>query len=117
MLPIALEAAVRLIIEDEVFTEVIALGRLLPLDLGPVLESVARTGSLVTLEEGTLTAGVGAEIAARVQSEAWDDLRRPVERIAARDGIIPAARTLEDAVLPGVQDVVRAITALESIRG
>ncbi len=117
MLPIALEAAVRLIIDDEIFTEVIVLGRLLPLDLEPVLESVARTGSLVTLEEGTLTAGVGAEIAARVQSEAWDDLRRPVERIAARDGIIPATRSLEDAVLPGVQDVVRAITALERIRG
>jgi len=117
MLPVALEAAVRLIIEDEIFTEVVALGRILPLDLEPVLASVARSGSLVTLEEGTLTAGVGAEIAARVQSEAWDDLRRPVERIAARDGIIPASRALEDAVLPGVQDVVRAITALEAIRG
>ncbi len=117
MLPIALEAATRLIVEHELFTEVVALGRLLPLDLDPVLESVARTGSLVTLEEGTLTAGVGAEIAARVQSEAWEDLRRPVERIAARDGIIPAARTLEDAVLPGVDDVVNSVTALESVRG
>jgi pyruvate/2-oxoglutarate/acetoin dehydrogenase E1 component len=117
MLPVALEAAIRLIIEHELFTEVLALGRLLPLDLEPVLESVARTGSLVTLEEGTLTAGIGAEIAARVQSEAWDDLRRPVERIAARDGIIPAARTLEDAVLPSVGDVVRSVTALESMRG
>jgi pyruvate/2-oxoglutarate/acetoin dehydrogenase E1 component len=117
MLPIALEAAVRLIIEEEIFTEVVALGRIHPLDLEPVLESVARTGSLVTLEEGTLTAGVGAEIAARVQSEAWDDLRRPVERIAARDGILPAARALEDAVLPGVEDVVRAISALQGVRG
>ena len=116
MLPIVLEAAVRLIIEDELFTEVVALSRLLPLDLDPVLESVARTGSLVTVEEGTLTAGVGAEIAARVQSEAWDDLRRPVERIAARDGIVPAAPTLEEAVLPGVDDVVIAVRALGIVR-
>ena len=116
MLPIVLEAAVRLIIEDELFTEVVALSRLLPLDLDPVLESVARTGSLVTVEEGTLTAGVGAEIAARVQSEAWDDLRRPVERIAARDGIVPAAPTLEEAVLPGVDDVVSAVRALGIVR-
>jgi pyruvate dehydrogenase E1 component beta subunit len=117
MLPIVLEAAVRLIIEDEVFTEVVCLSRLLPLDLEPVLESVARTGSLVTVEEGTLTGGVGAEIAARVQSEAWDDLRRPVERIAAVDGIIPAAPTLEEAVLPGVDDVVSAVRALGIVRG
>ncbi len=117
MLPVALEAAIRLILEDEIFTEVVALGRILPLDLEPVLASVARTGSLVTLEEGTLTAGVGAEIAARVQSEAWDVLRKPIERVAARDGIIPAAKTLEDAMLPGVDDVVRAISALESVGG
>jgi pyruvate/2-oxoglutarate/acetoin dehydrogenase E1 component len=116
MLPIVLEAAVRLIIEDELFTEVVCLSRLLPLDLEPVLESVARTGSLVTVEEGTLTGGVGAEIAARVQSEAWEDLRRPVERIAARDGIIPAAPTLEEAVLPGVDDVVSAVRALGIVR-
>ena len=116
MLPIVLEAAVRLIIEDELFTEVVCLSRLLPLDLEPVLESVGRTGSLVTVEEGTLTGGVGAEIAARVQSEAWDDLRRPVERIAARDGIIPAAPTLEEAVLPGVDDVVSAVRALGIVR-
>ena len=116
MLPIVLEAAVELIIEDELFTEVVCLSRLLPLDLEPVLESVARTGSLVTVEEGTLTGGVGAEIAARVQSEAWDDLRRPVERIAARDGIIPAAPTLEEAVLPGVDDVVSAVRALGIVR-
>jgi pyruvate/2-oxoglutarate/acetoin dehydrogenase E1 component len=116
MLPIVLEAAVRLIIEDELFTEVVCLSRLLPLDLEQVLESVARTGSLVTVEEGTLTGGIGAEIAARVQSEAWDDLRRPVERIAARDGIIPAAPTLEEAVLPGVDDVVSAVRALGIVR-
>jgi pyruvate/2-oxoglutarate/acetoin dehydrogenase E1 component len=116
MLPMVLEAAVRLIIEDELFTEVVCLSRLLPLDLEPVLKSVVRTGSLVTVEEGTLTGGVGAEIAARVQSEAWDDLRQPVERIAARDGIIPAAPRLEEAVLPGVDDVVSAVRALGIVR-
>jgi pyruvate/2-oxoglutarate/acetoin dehydrogenase E1 component len=117
MLPIVLEAATRLILEQEVFTEVVALGQLAPLDLDPVLESVARTGALVTVEEGSRTGGVGAEIAARVQEAAWDDLQRPIERVAARDGIIPAARTLEDAALPGVDDVVAAVLALESVRG
>ncbi len=117
MLPITLEAAAELILEHELFTEVVALGQLLPLDLEPVLESVARTGSLVTIEEGTLTAGVGAEIAARVQAEAWDDLRGPVRRVATRDGIVPAARGLEDAVLPGVEDVVAAVVGLAGVGG
>lgn len=112
MLPIALDAATRLILEEEIFTEVVALGQLLPLDLDPVLESVARTKALVTVEEGTLTAGVGAEIAARVQEAAWDELRGPVRRVAARDGIIPSAATLEDEMLPGVDDVMAAVSGV-----
>ena len=117
MLPVALDAATELILEHEVFTEVVALGRLLPLDLEPVLDSLGRTGSLVTLEEGTLTGGVGAEIAARVQAEAWSDLNGPVIRVATRDGIVPSARSLEDEALPGVEDVVSAVTALERVGG
>jgi 2-oxoisovalerate dehydrogenase E1 component len=115
MLPVALDAATELILEHEIFTEVVALARLLPLDLEPVLESVARTGAAVTVEEGTLTGGVGAEIAARLQADAWDDLRRPVSRVAARDWIVPAARTLEDEALPGVADVVVAVEALHGL--
>jgi 2-oxoisovalerate dehydrogenase E1 component len=116
MLPIALEAATELILEHEIFCEVVALSQLLPLDLEPVLESVSRTGALVTAEEGTLTGGFGAEIAARVQELAWSDLTRPTQRVAARDGIIPSARLLEDAMLPGVADLVDAIVALEGVR-
>ena len=117
MLPVALDAATQLILEHEVFTEVVALSRLLPLDLEPVLDSLGRTGSLVTVEEGTLTGGIGAEIASRVQAEAWSDLNGPVVRVAARDGIVPSARSLEDEALPGVEDVVSAVTALERVGG
>ncbi len=113
MVPVALAAAMELILEQEIFCEVVALSRLLPLDLEPVLESVGRTGALLTLEEGTLTGGIGAEIAARVQEHAWGDLRRPVRRVAARDAVIPSARGLEEAVLPGAADVVGAVLALE----
>jgi pyruvate/2-oxoglutarate/acetoin dehydrogenase E1 component len=116
MLPIVLDAVTELILEHEIFCEVVALSQLLPMELEPVLESVARTGALVTAEEGTLTGGFGAEIAARVQEVAWSDLRGPVHRVAARDGIIPSARTLEDAMLPSAADVVEAIVALEGVR-
>jgi pyruvate/2-oxoglutarate/acetoin dehydrogenase E1 component len=116
MLPIVLDAATELILEHELFTEVVALSQLHPLELDPVLESVARTGALVTAEEGGLTGGVGAEVAARVQELAWDDLRRPIRRVAAADGIIPASRELEDVALPGVADVVDAVTSLAGVR-
>jgi 2-oxoisovalerate dehydrogenase E1 component len=116
MVPIVLDAATELILEHELFCEVVALSQLLPMELEPVLESVSRTGALVTVEEGTLTGGFGAEIAARVQELAWSDLRRPVLRVAARDGIIPAARSLEEAFLPGIADVVHAVRAFEAVR-
>jgi pyruvate/2-oxoglutarate/acetoin dehydrogenase E1 component len=116
MVPVVLDAVTELILEHEIFCEVVALSQLAPLELEPVLQSVARTGALVTAEEGTLTAGVGAEIAARVQELAWSDLRAPVLRVAARDTIIPAARPLEDAMLPGTADVVDAVRAFEAVR-
>ncbi len=116
MVPVVLDAVTELILEHEIFCEVVALSQLLPMELEAVLESVSRTGALVTAEEGTLTGGFGAEIAARVQELAWGELRRPVVRVAARDGIIPAARPLEDAMLPGAHDIVEAIVALEGVR-
>jgi pyruvate/2-oxoglutarate/acetoin dehydrogenase E1 component len=116
MLPIVIDAVTELVLEHEIFCEVVALSQLLPMELDPVLESVARTGALVTVEEGTLTGGFGAEIAARVTAQAWSDLRGPAHRVAARDGIIPSARPHEDAMLPGAADVVDAIVALEGVR-
>jgi len=116
MLPVVLDAVTELVLEHEVFCEVVALSQLVPVELGPVLDSVARTGALVTAEEGTLTGGFGAEIAARVQEVAWSDLRAPVRRVAARDGIIPSARPLEDAMLPSVEDLVGAVLSLEAVR-
>ncbi len=116
MVPVVLDAVTELILEHEIFCEVVALSQLSPMELDAVYESVGRTGALVTAEEGTLTGGFGAEIAARVQEAMWRDLRAPVQRVAARDGIIPSARSLEDAMLPSVDDVVAAVSALEGVR-
>jgi pyruvate/2-oxoglutarate/acetoin dehydrogenase E1 component len=115
MLPIVLDAVTELVLEHEIFCEVVALSQLVPMELAAVLESVARTGALVTAEEGTLTGGFGAEIGARVHEAAWSDLRAPVQRVAARDGIIPSARPLEDDMLPSVADVVEAVMSLEGV--
>ena len=112
MLPLAMEAATELVLEHEVFCEVVVISSLLPLDVAPVAESVNRTGALVTAEEGALTAGIGAELTARVTAETWGALRAPVRRIAANDGIIPSAPSLEDAALPGSEAVRDAVLGL-----
>jgi pyruvate/2-oxoglutarate/acetoin dehydrogenase E1 component len=117
MLPLVLDTVTELILEHEIFCDVVALSQLVPMELDVVFESVGRTGALVTAEEGTLTGGFGAEIAARVQEAAWDELRAPVQRVAARDGIVPSARPLEDDMLPSVQDVIDAVMAIERAHG
>jgi pyruvate/2-oxoglutarate/acetoin dehydrogenase E1 component len=109
---LALQVAERLLIEEEIFVEVVVLGRLAPLpvkDLGP---SVRRSGRVVTLEEGTRRLGVGAEIASLVAEKFWSALRGPVRRVAAADYIIPNTKPLEDYVLPGTADIERAIRSL-----
>ncbi|MDQ7007947.1 MAG: transketolase C-terminal domain-containing protein [Acidobacteriota bacterium] len=111
MAHLAHQAAREAAIEYEKMVEVVVLSRLAPLDPAPLLASVRRTGALVVAEEGTLSAGVGAEIVARVQEEAFAALRGPVKRVAARDRVIPAARHLEDAVLPQVEEILHACLA------
>ncbi len=81
-----------------------------------MLESVARTGALVTAEEGTLTGGFGAEIAARVQEAAWSDLRAAgaARRGARRDHPVGAPARGRHA--PERARRRRAITALDGVR-
>ncbi len=79
----------------------------LPFDL---LRSAAEeTGRVVVAEEGCLRWGWGAEIAARMHESLFGRLRAPVRRVAAVDIVIPAARTLESAVLPTGTDIENAI--------
>ena len=88
---------------------VIDLRWLSPLDLEPVLESVERTGRLVVAHEANRTGGFGAEIAARVAAEAFDSLDAPIERVALPDVRIPAAPTLNRALVPNMETVSAAV--------
>ncbi|MFB6093438.1 MAG: alpha-ketoacid dehydrogenase subunit beta [Halanaeroarchaeum sp.] len=106
----ALEAAAEL--EGETDVEVVDLRSLVPLDTETVLESVRKTGRLVVVDEDYRSFGVTGEITARVAEAALDDLEG-VRRVALPDVPIPYARPLEDAVIPGTDDVVAAIRAVE----
>ncbi|HLM58070.1 MAG TPA: dehydrogenase E1 component subunit alpha/beta [Pyrinomonadaceae bacterium] len=92
--------------------EVIDLRTLAPYDWEAVAASVRKTNRLVVAHEDTRTHGFGAEIAARVSEELFEYLDAPVRRVAALDTFVAYAPQVEDAILPQVEDVYRAITEL-----
>ena len=107
----ALKAADELA-KENISAEVIDLRTLKPMDIDAVIESVKKTGRLVTVEEGWKQSGVGAEIAARVMEEAFDYLDAPVMRVTGKDVPMPYAANLEKLALPSVAEVVEAAKAV-----
>ncbi len=107
----ALTAAERLA-ERGVSAEVIDLRWLSPLDIEAVLASVGKTSRLVVAHEANLTGGFGAEIAARVGSQGFDLLDAPIERVGAPDIRVPAAPSLQQALMPNSESIVAAANRL-----
>jgi pyruvate dehydrogenase E1 component beta subunit len=108
LVPEALDAAEELS-ADGIEVEVIDPRTLVPLDLETIVESVARTHRLVVAHEAVRNAGFGAELAARVQEAAFDELDGPIERVGAPFAPIPFSPPLEDAYLPGRAEVAAAV--------
>jgi pyruvate dehydrogenase E1 component beta subunit len=88
--------------------EVIDLRSLSPLDTATVIDSVHRTGRLVVVHEASVTLGLGAEIAARVQEKAFYSLESPVLRVGGFDTPYPASR-LEEEWLPNIDRILDAV--------
>src|SRR6516162_2948107 len=107
----ALKAAEQLSREG-IEAEVIDLRTLKPMDLETILESVRKTGRLVTVEEGWRQSGVGAEIAAATMEQAFDWLDAPVARVSGKDVPMPYAANLEKLALPSVAEVIEAAKAV-----
>jgi pyruvate/2-oxoglutarate/acetoin dehydrogenase E1 component len=111
MVQSALEAAEDLA-RESISAEVIDLRTLVPLDMPTIAASVARTHRVVIAHEAVLNGGIGAEIAARIGAEAFDELDAPVLRVGCPFAPIPFAPELEQALLPGSRDIVRAARQL-----
>jgi acetoin:2,6-dichlorophenolindophenol oxidoreductase subunit beta len=107
----ALEAAAELA-PSGISIEVIDLRTLVPLDFATIAASVSKTHRVVIAHEAVRNGGFGAEIAARIGCEMFDELDAPVTRVACPFAPIPFAPELEQALLPGTPDIVRAIRAL-----
>jgi pyruvate dehydrogenase E1 component beta subunit len=92
--------------------ELIDLRTLRPLDIDTVIESVKKTGRLVTVEEGWPQNGIGSEISAQVMEKAFDYLDAPVMRVTGKDVPMPYAANLEKLALPNVDEVIAAVNAV-----
>jgi pyruvate/2-oxoglutarate/acetoin dehydrogenase E1 component len=97
--------------EHEVEAEVIDPRTLRPLDLDTILASVRKTNRCVIVEEGWPHGGVGANLAALVQEQAFDDLDAPVGRVTGADVPMPYAKNLEQIAYPHEPQVVDAVLA------
>ena len=95
--------------KEGIEVEIVDLRSLRPLDMAPVLESFKKTNRAVVVEEGWKSFGVGAEISSRIYEEAFDYVDAPIRRVAQDEVPLPYNRTLEQAALPQVEDVLAAV--------
>ena len=112
MVPRALKAAEILQDEHGVSVEVVDVRCLVPLDTKTILDSVSRTGRLVTVEENPRLCGWGAEIASIVTEEIFWNLDGPIVRVTTPHIPLPSADALEDAVLPSSERIVENVKRL-----
>ena len=89
--------------------EIVDLRTLSPYDWDAVAASVRKTNRVIVAYEDTRSWGYGAEIAARIADELFEELDAPVRRIAATDTFCAYQPKLEDAILPQTEDIIRAV--------
>jgi len=111
MLLKVMEAA-EILHQEGVEAEVLDLRTLVPLDIVGILASVKKTGRLLIVHEASLMGGMGAEIAAQVQEQAFDYLDAPIMRLGAVPVPIPYSESLERLVFPNRQNIVALVHTL-----
>jgi pyruvate dehydrogenase E1 component beta subunit len=112
MAAIALDVARRLEQEKKLSVEVVDLCSLRPLDHTTIINSVKKTNRAIIFEEDWRSFGVGAEVAATLQEEAFDYLDAPIKRIASLEVPLPYSKPLEIAALTGAKQLIEAIDQL-----
>src|SRR5579871_738731 len=112
VVPRALQAAQKIEREQGVSVELIDLRCLSPYDWDAIAASVRKTSKVIVAHEDVLSWGYGAEIAARIADELFEDLDAPVKRVAAKDVFVAYQPLLEDVILPQSEDLYKAMESL-----
>jgi 2-oxoisovalerate dehydrogenase E1 component len=111
-LPRSLQAAQELERQHGAKAEIIDLRTLSPYDWQAIATSVGKTSRALVVYEDMLSWGYGAEIAARIADELFDQLDAPVRRLAAKDTFVAYQPELENVILPQVSDILNAMLEL-----
>ena len=98
--------------KDGISVAIVDLRTIVPLDWDTIAEYTKKTNRVIVAHEDQLTAGFGGEIAARIGQELFEHLDAPVTRVAALDCPVAYAPVLEEVILPGSADVLKAIRAI-----
>ncbi|MFZ1975405.1 MAG: dehydrogenase E1 component subunit alpha/beta [Candidatus Acidiferrales bacterium] len=106
------EVAAAELSRDGISAEILDLRSLSPYDWDAIAATVQKTNRVLVAYEDTRSWGYGAEIAARIADELFDQLDAPVRRVAATDTFVAYQPKLEDAILPQTEDIVRAVRGL-----
>ena len=93
--------------KNNISAEVIDLRTLRPLDIKTIINSVKKTSRIVSVEEGWMSSGIGAEIISLVTLNAFDYLDAPPERISSLDVPLPYAKNLEDLCIPNKENITK----------
>jgi len=101
--------AAQVLAADGIDIEIIDARTIVPLDKDTLFESVEKTGRLITVEEGRIRGGLGAEIAALACGDYFSLLKAPVQRVAAPMVPIPGSPVLESLYLPNKDSIARAV--------
>ncbi|HVP30903.1 MAG TPA: alpha-ketoacid dehydrogenase subunit beta [Myxococcota bacterium] len=105
-------AAADALAKQGVSAEVLDLRSLAPLDEEAILATLAKTGSLVVIDESTPRCGIASDVAALCVDRGFDSLNAPVKRVTAPHAPVPFSKRLEDAYLPSVPRVLEAVREL-----
>ncbi len=98
--------------KEDIDVEVLDLRTILPLDRAAILDSVKKTSKALVVTEDTMSFGIGAEVAAIISENAFENLDGPVTRVAAPDTPVPYAPSLEEAFLPNATKIAAAAREL-----
>ena len=114
VVPRALQAADRAQREHGIDVEIIDLRTLSPYDWEAIAKSVRKTSRVIVAHEDMISWGYGAEIAARIADELFEDLDAPVKRIGSMDTFVAYQPVIEDAILPQPETILKAIMGLKA---
>ncbi len=108
----ALSACEKVLFEEEIFSEIIVVHKIKPINIKSFSESVKKTGKVLIIEEGTQYAGWGSELAAQLYENYYEYLIQPIERIGALNLPIGNSLLLENEILPSESKIYNKILGM-----